>query len=553
MDQYLQQHVRIENLKEGEARKIVSFLDEVHQDLILKLENTKGDWSRTRYTSMIQTYEQALDSVYAKSIMPALDADGLEFVAKNQAFHYEALMEGATGQTKTQRMALAAKDYDLKTPWYRGSSIHETKGAGLWFSADPLYASNAAIGDELESLADFAGFKLDQHVKAANVGKFYMPKDGLMDISEDQKLRGEFIEWIGKKYNLESDSMELDDLIYRIFDNNLDQPHWSYEDDVVKFLNEKRAGWKTTYFAEEPDDYGKSLKSVRASEYDVGKSAYSNFDQKLPAPVQAVANQNVGGAIVTTNLSPQAIYTAATSEPMQGKLMTEWATQLSRKEKGLVSSSLRQAWIEGESISRSAERISRVTAGSRRDLAAITRTYYGHLAAETRDAVWDENSDIVEGITWDSILDGRTTTDICGPRDQKKYSLKGEPIDHNLSYMGGPGQAHWNCRSMSFPSITGVKPKVQRQAVGAGANYTRGDNVTRTGKVRTNSARNRKSGILKETTVSQATDYEKWLGNQPKAFQEDVLGVAKAKAFRSGDWKLGTKFTPQNPITIDQF
>jgi hypothetical protein len=354
MDIYLQQQVRLENLKEGEARKVVKMLDEVHTDLVLKLEASDSIWSRERYTSMIKAHEDALDQVYKSGVLPKLKEDGLDFVSRNQAYHYQALSD-------------------------------------------------------------------------------------------------------------------------------------------------------------------------------------------------------ISSAIVTTNLSAEAIYTAAMLEPMQGKLMEEWAVQLSRKEKMLVSSTLRNSWIQGESINKAAKALNPVLNQSKRGLAAITRTYYGHLAANSRDQVWNENSDIVEGVMWDSILDGRTTTDICAPRDQLKYTLKGEPIDHNLSYLSGPGQAHWNCRSMSMPIIKGVKAGIQRQAVGAGSNYQRGDNTTRTGRARTNSKYNRDKGILKETTVGPRTDYEAWLKRQPKAFQQDVLGVGKAEAFRSGEWSLGEKFIPQNPITIDQF
>lgn len=359
-DIFLQQHVRLQNLKDGEARKIAKFLADAHSDLISKLASAKTEWTRERYVSMIQTHEELLDQVMNGKVLPKLKADGMQFVARNQAYQYSAL---------------------------------ET----------------------------------------------------------------------------------------------------------------------------------------------------------------AVSENKIAGAIVKANLAAEAVYSAAISEPMQGRLMAEWANQLSRKEKAAVSSAMRTAWIEGESVSSSVKRIEPILGQSRRGLEAITRTYYGHLAAQTRDRVWEENSDIVEGVVWDSILDGRTTIDICAPRDQKEYTLKGEPIGHNLPYLSGPGQAHWNCRSMGMPIIKGVKPAIRRQSVGAGKNYQRGDNTTRTGRVRTNSKRNRDSGILKESTVGPKTDYEMWLRRQPKAFQQDVLGVEKAEAFRSGNWSLGEKFIPQNPITVDQF
>lgn len=368
-DNYIQFQVKLENLKEGEAREIVNFLDDVQQDLLIKLEGSTTDWSRARYADMISTYEQALDEVFTKGIMPKLEADGLEFTARTQTAHVQML---------------------------------------------------------------------------------------------------------------------------------------------------KKA---------------------------IGKKAIINTEPEV----------QTGAAVVNTNLSPAAIYTAATTEPMQGKLMKEWATQLSRKDKAQISAALRQSWIEGEAISKAAKRIRPILLQTRRDLAAITRTYYGHLAAQTRDIVWKNNDHLVEGIIWDSILDGRTTINICAPRDQLKYTLNGEPIGHNLDYHGGPGQAHWQCRSMSMPLVKGVVRRVERQTVGAGKNYKRGDNTTRTGRVRTNSAYNRDKGILKESTMKPGQTYSDWLKKQPKAFQEDVLGVEKADAFRKGKWKLGERFVAQNPTTLRGF
>lgn len=356
-DIYIRHQVRLENLKEGEARKIVDFLDDVHQDLLIKLESSKlSDWNRQRYTAMLKTYGDALDAAYTKGIMPTLNQDGLEFTAKNMVFHTNAL-----------------------------------------------------------------------------------------------------------------------------------------------------------------------------------------------------ADQTAAGVIVAANVAPPVVYAAAIAEPMQGKLMVEWAAQLNRKDKVQVASLLRQSWIEGESIGDAAKLLRPALMQSNRDLAAITRTFFSHLSSESRDSVWKANDNIVEGQVWDSILDNRTTINICAPRDQKKYTMKGEPIGHDLPWMGGPGRAHWQCRSMSFPSIKGVKPQIERPAISAGKNYERGDATTRTGKVRKNSAHSRKKGIYAPQTVRSNTTYNDWLKRQPKAFQEDVLGVQKAKAFRSGDWKLGEKFKPQNPTTIENF
>ena len=363
MDQYIQNHVRIENLKEGEARKIVAFLNAVHQDLLETLESVKTEWSRERYLAMVKTYEQALNQVFENQILPVLKKDGLEFTAKNLNYHY----------------------------------------------------------------------------------------------------------------------------------------------------------------------------------------------RMLSAEIAKSTDKTVSGATVATNLSPEAIHSAALAEPMQSRLLEDWARELKKKDFKLVDTQLRQAWIEGESIDKAINRLKPGFKRAKRDLQAITRTYYSHLTSETRQAVFDANSDLIDFMRWDSILDNRTTYDICGPRDQLEYTLNGEPIDHDMAFLGGPGRAHWNCRSMSIPAIKGVAPTVRRPAISAGDNYERGDNKTRTGRVRKNTKDSRERGIYDEKKAKYGTTYEKWLKTQPKAFQEDVLGVKKAKAFRDGTWKLAEKFVPENPTTLEAF
>lgn len=253
------------------------------------------------------------------------------------------------------------------------------------------------------------------------------------------------------------------------------------------------------------------------------------------------------GELVTSSVSANAIHTAALSKPFEGKIMQQWANELSRTEKTQISNALRVAWVEGEGLDKAAARISPIMRQSRNNIATITRTYYGHLATETRTALWDQNSDIIEHQLWDSVLDNRTTADICGPRDQLAYTLKQEPIDHSLPWLGGPGQAHWNCRSAAYPIVKGVKRNVQRPAVVAGSNYERGDNLTRTGRVRKNLKTNRDKGIYKETTVREGTTWLDVMRRQPKAYQEDVFGVVKAKAFRDGSWTPGERFVAPNP------
>jgi hypothetical protein len=561
MDTLIQNNVRLENLKEGEARKIVRFLVDLQEDLKAKISNASTNWSRERYESLYSQYSEALDAVYDGKVLPSLKQDGIEFVAKSVERNEDALITGITGKSKAERVVAAIDDgFDTSVVMYRGSTNVETT-SGRWFTSSKEYAgayarnnfSRAPTADEIDDLIS-KGF----------LQKYYLPKDNIIDFTKDkeifEKAREKFMKTYGYlkgpdgQYDVSPQVQKMmDDLFSNFFGPN-GHPASNAEDFFLELLDKERPNWKGVKFYEAGmDNFKGADTSIHLRKDGLAKSVNADFTNTAPKAIKKVAKNKLGNPLINSTLSPEAIYAAANVEPMQGKLLVQWASGLKAKEKRLISAALRQSWIEGESVDKAAKRLEPIFSASRRDLKAITRTYYGHLAAKTRDQVWENNSDIVEGIYWDSILDGRTTTDICGPRDQLKYTLSGEPIGHSMPYLSGPGQAHWNCRSMSMPIIKGIEPAIRRPAVGAGKNYERGDRTTRTGRVRTNSADNRRRGIFKDTTVSHNTDYEKWLKKQPVAFQQDVLGVAKAKAFRSGEWSLGEKFSPENPITIEDY
>lgn len=728
-DTYIQQHVRLENLKEGEARAVANFLDDVQQNIELKLHAaTAGDWTFEKYIGIHEAYGEAMDQILENGILPKLKQDGLEFTARNLAYHEESIVQSVTGKTAKERLAYGASHgYDTKTVYFRGVFEVDIKGetkTGTWLSRSRDYAERYAnqgggawqgdnqprgslaeevakaqrmdtlgpeyerLDNELDELFDefmeledeyyenkvdsvkkklvAAQKKLDEkdkaftkwqienkygpdkyedwldnsgggkkgRIKVSYVEKFYLPKDGVYDFSKSKKLRDELTEYLLTDYrtkaNLHAEMImhgvnpkgnpgpnwrklkkldnvddilrsrafndhsyivlnylhddlrlpeikrylrgatpdqikaymaksifefETEDFAYDLWDNGRQKnPLWQYQNKVEEFLNKKHPDWKVTTFYEDDADTVLGSKSYHTKKTGTAKSIYSNFDDpNMPKAAKAAAVKNPGAAIVAANLSPEAIYTAAISEPFHGKVMERWARELIQKDKAAVSNILRQGWLIGESPGKMLEQIKPVLLRSRRDLMTITRTYYAHLAAQTKEAVWKNNEDLFRGYVWDSILDDRTTISICAPRDQKKYDLKHQPVGHTLPWGNGPGMMHWNCRSTSFPLIKGVTRRVERQAISAGSEYERGDAWTRTGKHRVNSKYTRDKGIYKDTTVKVGTTYEQWLKKQPKAFQEDVLGVAKAKAFRSGKWKLGSKFTPQNPKTLKDF
>jgi hypothetical protein len=161
---------------------------------------------------------------------------------------------------------------------------------------------------------------------------------------------------------------------------------------------------------------------------------------------------------------------------------------------------------------------------------------------------------MVEGKVWRSVLDVRTTADICGVRDQAEYDRDNNPVGHSNPWGAGPGQMHFNCRSIQIPKLTGVKVSVKRPSVGAGKEYTRGDNTTNRGTVRKPTKPNREKGIYKIQQKAAGTNYESWLRTQKTDFVADALGSAdKAKAFKAGEALSTITSNPLGtPLQINQ-
>lgn len=230
---------------------------------------------------------------------------------------------------------------------------------------------------------------------------------------------------------------------------------------------------------------------------------------------------------------------AASKKKYQGKTFARHIDKAFKGTSRRVQHVLKTGFNNGESIGQLMTDVRKVTGRSDRDVRTITRSYFMHNATEAKENVYKINPNVVEAIVWISTLDSRTTPLICGIRDGLLYTTDYEPIGHGEPWDAGPGRIHWNCRSTSAPKIKGIDQKASpRPSIGAGDNYKRGDNVTRTGRVRKPHKKAREDGVYKIDMRTTRTNYEGWLKGQSKSnidFVSDVLGSKeKARQFRDG-------------------
>jgi hypothetical protein len=155
------------------------------------------------------------------------------------------------------------------------------------------------------------------------------------------------------------------------------------------------------------------------------------------------------GAIV-----PAQVYAAAVAQPMQGRLLKDWAAGPGQSRLQRIKDTIAVGYT-GQDNGGYHPRDSRHQAlnyadglldTSRRAIEPVVRTALGHTAQITRSQFFKENSDILGDEVWISTLDGKTSE--CRARDHLHYTpVEHKPVGHSVPYGAGPGRLHWQCRS----------------------------------------------------------------------------------------------------------
>lgn len=266
------------------------------------------------------------------------------------------------------------------------------------------------------------------------------------------------------------------------------------------------------------------------------------------ASLNAIVAITLPVVIETALPSARLLRSIALARPFQGQILADWAASMEANDIRMIHNAVQLGMTAGESMdtivrrvlgTRSLMNADGVTEMTRRQVQAVVRTAVQHVANHARTAWFLENSDVVVMERFVATLDSRTTP-ICRATDGKQFPMGKGPIP----------PLHWNCRSLRIAVFDGVllgdrpaKPYVERELVQQYASENGlGDIRTREALPRgTKGAydkwargeiRNRVGPVPADTT------YNEWLRRQSVAFQEDTLGITKAKLFRDGKLSL---------------
>lgn len=242
----------------------------------------------------------------------------------------------------------------------------------------------------------------------------------------------------------------------------------------------------------------------------------------------------------------------STSRPFQGQLLKDWYKKLETNDQTRLRAAIQLGMSQGESVDSLVRRLvgtkaqkytDGILTSTRREAAAIARTAVNHVSNTAREYVFEANEDIIQCRIWHATLDGRTSA-VCRARDGA-----GAPVGDNelppgvrpLSPPGAQPPAHFNCRSVMVAYIDGVgllgnRPFIVDTRTPGGREIDFRKEAKTQGipiqDVRKNWAAANVGRVPAQTT------YQEFLSRQSASFQDMVLGRAKGRLFRSGEFTV---------------
>jgi hypothetical protein len=285
-----------------------------------------------------------------------------------------------------------------------------------------------------------------------------------------------------------------------------------------------------------PDNFkADRLKSLLASVRAMNAAAYAQIGKELTDELRdftkfetdyqkMILAQVMPVSFSVAAVSVEQVYAAAIATPFQGTILSDGVANLSAARLRRVEQTIAHGYVQGKTTSqivqelrgtRAAKYTDGVVQMDRHNLRAVVQTALSHTAKFARDAVYDANEDIIDAVMWSATLDNKTSP-VCRIRDHKTWTLKGhKPIGHSLSWHGGPGAAHYCCRSFSVPQLKSFDEILGTTGIDE-SDFPPGSRASMDGQV------------AKDTT------YNQWLQKQPAARQDEVLGPTRGKLLRDG-------------------
>lgn len=312
------------------------------------------------------------------------------------------------------------------------------------------------------------------------------------------------------------------------------------------------------------------IKAIAAIRSESWKKSSQVWREEMLALVQAepvylaTALQTVVPVLLDLNLPPvDTLKALVAHHPFEGQTLKEWANQIARQDLQRIEQQIKIGIVQGETSQQIAARVvgtvqqrgkDGVTAITRRQAQAITRTAVNSFSNAAKREFFKENADIFDMEVYVATLDSRTTP-VCRANDGKRFPVGKGPIP----------PLHWNCRSFRVAEIDGqvigqrpAKAVTQRQLLREYADKAGIKPVTKRAALphgHKGAFDTFSRGRIRELTgtIDAKISYQQWLERQPASFVVDILGPTRAALFRKGDLKLDRFVNRQgDELTLSQ-
>lgn len=223
----------------------------------------------------------------------------------------------------------------------------------------------------------------------------------------------------------------------------------------------------------------------------------------------------------------QTLNAVVNSRPFLGRLLKDWVADLDAGRTKRLGDAIKMGVLQGETVQQIMTRIRGTKALGykdgimqigRRGAEALVRTAVAHTTTQARNALYDENKDLIDKEQWVSTLDTRTCSQ-CAGLDGKTFAV-GE---------GTMTPAHIACRCIRVPVVKSWRD--------LGINMDEAPPGTR---------------ASMDGQVSATENYQSWLQKQDAATQDAALGKARADLFRNGMPVESFTNTAGNELTLKQ-
>jgi len=293
--------------------------------------------------------------------------------------------------------------------------------------------------------------------------------------------------------------------------------------EITRAVNEAlNPGW---------DDVTKELEAVAV--YDAGWNAAvlgAVADAKLNVPGKKSITDYINKSLMslTSGQTPK----VGTWAEFVAENVTGYAAQ--------VNNLVKAGYVNGATVGQMTSAVRQFNEGlGKQQAESLARTGMRHYTESAREAMAQDNDDILQSRVYFATFDNRTTTG-CAGLHLKEWKLNDD------SYVRLP--RHFNCRSVYIFRVKGLPiPDIERPAVGSGPDYPE-DGVTRKKlrklpdgtyeeyetQINPKYRGKRDIGKFRIEQVKADTSFGSWLRDQDEAFVVDTLGAKRAKLFLDG-------------------